>query len=200
MRSVWLTPVVLVVAALVIVAALYLWEKESTPQSQVGGFSVTNSGTYTNPQYGYSISYPSGYGAKQFANVFAEVGQVNGAAFTEKADLAMLSATVKDPSTSFDDFVRLSAQLACGTSGSPSVKCGEIATSSTITTGSGVQGTELYFNSSDGVRGPFFAFNVTRNVPSASYAVLLLYPPSQYAGSNTDEALLRQIAFSVQVK
>lgn len=202
MRSILYGPLPLIVAALVVVGILYAWSDTSDQYAKSDAYSASDSnetGAYANSTYGFSLSYPADLESEQLAPDFVEIGQNSNGTFSQSADVAVLSASVSDPVPSYSDFVQLSARLACNVSGTPSVQCGDVSKSATFTTASGVSGTELYFDSNAGVRGPFYAFDVTNNVPNASYAALLIYPPPQLAASNADESLLQQIASSLQV-
>jgi type II secretory pathway pseudopilin PulG len=188
-----------IVAVIIIGAYAYLSRGSSASQNtQVGGAEETqnqSSGSYTNKTFGYTLQYPQNLETKEITPEFASIGKETGGIYTAKADVAVLHAGLSDPLPSFDDFTRLTVQLACKSGSAP---C-SVVSKKAYTTNTGLAGEVWYLKDSVGNRGPFYTFNVSANSPKDKYAVLIVFPPGEVAAKDIDAPLITSIANSIVV-
>jgi hypothetical protein len=153
----------------------------------------TSTASYENSTYQYAISYPSGADAHQVAPEFVVV---SGADAKPIANVAVLHAGISEPLPSYEDFVRLTVQLACQR------QTGDCVYSSKqpYTTTTGQQGEAWYFKRGGEKRGPFYTFDVSSNVSNDKYGVLVIYPPGELAMSAVRSDEIKAIADSLQIR
>ncbi len=164
---------------------------------------------YTNTTYGYSVSYPASYESHELQPEFAVIGNNVNSSFVPKAAIAVLHAGLTEPFPTYEDFVRLSVELACQSQGSgETIQCPSVASSENFTTETGITGDEIFLNQTTRTsagqthsekRGPYFVFNISANVPQSKYALVMILPPPTSSQADVDQNLLTSIANSLQI-
>lgn len=181
--------IIIVVLVLIIGAvALFLQRNPGIPNTGAGA-----SANYTNAAYDYSLSIPAPLSAREMLPEFVEIGSGSGKDFAPAVDVAVVHAGLTEPLPSYQDFVNLSASLACGLYAGRASACATVASSTPFTAASGLHGQELFFGS--GAPSPIYAFDISSNVTNGKYGVLLVYSPS----APGDSALVQELADSLQI-
>lgn len=143
--------------------------------------------TYSNQTYGYSFTYGGSFDAFEYSPAYVAVGTTTKDVFDTIANIDLVTA---DPGSteSFADFVHRSAMNMCSADGpNASIRCVSVRKSTPIATKRGLQG-ELFslaeiketipgHATSSRERGPFFAFDISANVPNKKFAALIIHMP-----------------------
>jgi hypothetical protein len=206
MRHLSLNTIVTIIAIIVIgVISIPYFLKLSPPQLP------TMPQAYTNTTYGYSFDYPGKLAVKEYSPAYVAVGTSTGETFTAAANIDVLSSDPSDPkSESFNDFLYRQAINMCAADGpSASISCTGVASSTEATTPGGLSGelfslTEVTTAIPSGatstlIRGPFFAFNISANVPDKKYTALIVHVPIALPQTEVDVATIQLIVDSLSI-
>lgn len=178
----------------------------TSTQSATDTPTLSVSGSYHNPTYGYTIQYPTGFEVRSITPAYVSIArQGQGASVL---DIAVMQEDAPLPNTTFADFAHTSAELTCAFGGpTATIDCSGVSRSQSITTPGGLSGELFYLNQAvrssvtgstiAAERGPFFAFNLS---PDAKhYSALLLFSPGSLQ-SQDDQAAVNAMVNSLRLK
>jgi hypothetical protein len=151
---------------------------------EVGAKSTTTvpNQEYVNTSYGFSFSYPARYRLNEYTSRYVRLQN------TATGDaVAEVSVEIADKNTfkNVDDFAHARASLTCSIAGSNgSTNCPSVSRHESFTGANGAAGEMFYLvyqsvsDSATTTReaGPFYAFDISANVPESQYAAFLVYP------------------------
>lgn len=174
---------------------------------------VSPAGTnmYASRDYGYSFTYPAAYRANEYAPHFVSLSDPMRAT---NADLVTIAVAVADTGAaqSFASFAHAAAERYCEADGPRgSQSCTGITRSESFTTRMNLSGEFFYLrlvSTVDGARsereaGPFWAFDISPNVPKSRHAALLIFPmrfAEESVEYDTGAALAQTLVDSLQIQ
>lgn len=166
--------------------------------------------TYHNPEYGFAFSYPETLNLRVYSAEHVALGQAGEDEFAALAEAGVFTA-IQGAFASFEAFVIDRARATCAADGPGiSLRCTDVQQLVPFETSTGLVGEVFYLAHetvdvasnqviSQSGRGPFFAFNLSANLPGVQYAVLLIRPPATLEPAEVDSELLRSVAGSVRI-
>ncbi len=184
---------------ILILGVSYFGKLPKTPQPKI----------YVSQQYGYGFTYPGTFQVLEYSPAYVAIGTTTRDAFNAIANIDVVTAELSSKE-SFEDFVHRSAMNMCAADGPHgSIRCVGVVRSSGILTRGGLQG-ELFslkqINESlpshattTVERGPFFAFNISPNVPDKKFAALIVHVPIAGADDTSHITEIEQIIDSLSL-
>lgn len=188
-----LLSVILACAAIVLCRSHMDTDASNVANSSTSTVTLSTNNDYVNTAFGYEVHVPEDLVVRQLLPEFAEIGTGVGNSFMPMLDIAVVHAGSGKEMPPYEDFVRLSASLACGFHGGQGGGCMTVQKSEPFTSASGLSGEKLSFG--PGTPSPIYAFNITSNVSGGGYGVLLIYAPSV----PVDATLLDSAANSLKI-
>jgi hypothetical protein len=195
-----------VAAAAIVVAAYSYFLSPKNPASPIGG---GEDATYTNKMYGYSFKYGNKYNLNEYTPEYVSIGQKTADGFDSLLDVEVAQSNA-ETGESFDDFTHQHAENLCAADGPrESIRCTGVSSSEPYSASTGTAGERFYLTqvtmqlpsnaTSSEIRGPFYSFNISANMPSKKYTAVLIHPAIAQPQSEVKKDLINSIADTIQI-
>lgn len=170
--------------ALMLIAVVYYLVKHN----EATGNSIEHLRTavYTNTEYGYSFSYDTSYKLEAYVPQYVSLYDESTDPRTGVVDVSVDIANAEDGGfDSYESYIQDRAKVYCAADGPHgSLRCTKVTRKEPINTALGLTGTVFYLELEARIGttttmrevGPFYAFDVSQNVPESRFAVLLIRP------------------------
>lgn len=167
---------------------------------------------YQSDTHGFSIQYPDTLDIRVYSPEHLDIGRMIADEFESEAQVGLYFSLPGEPRpASFADFAHDRARMLCAADGPRlSLECTAVERASRFETEDGPRGEVFYLRhetldvSTGEVvevsgRGPFFALDLSLQVPDTEFAVLLVHPPVVRDPAEVDAGLVRRIARSARL-
>ncbi|MDP1624930.1 MAG: hypothetical protein Q8L64_04130 [bacterium] len=172
------------------------------PDTDVPDQASADPGRYENATYGYSFAYPEGHEARAYTPDYVAVGRTTGGSFDSSADVTIVRG----------DIIESMLAMCAADGPNESMSCTSIRRQDPVETSTGFSGVRYFLNeavtdTSTGItsvreKGPFFAFDISPNVPESARGYLVIHAPIASGASGTsqlDQNLISGIVDSLRV-
>lgn len=175
---------------------------------------TTNWKAYTNPEYNYTIKYPSNYILDELYPKYVSIKIPKNPEEPDGEVISLITASIEEdgksetdePPQSFENFIIEELKLSCLADGHNSQQfCDEVVKKISVSNPNGIKGLELYLRlvlerggaTSYQIKGPIFVFNIT---PDDSPRIIALVLEADYGfPDETSKEVLRKMVDTLKI-